>query len=126
MSAGMEQLLGKTLVSASVNAEKDRMTLDASDGSQYLMHHIQDCCESVSIEEIVGDLGDILGSPILQAEEATNSTDPVPDERYVESYTWTFYKLATIKGGVTIRWLGDSNGYYSESVDFEQTREAST
>lgn len=83
----------------------------------YRLYHEQDCCESVYIESIVGDIKDIIGWPILVAEEVSNSGDDGA-EFGLETFTWTFYKLDTIKGGVTIRWYGCSNGYYSESVNF--------
>ncbi len=56
--------------------------------------------------------------PLVVAEDVSSDDFPAPPGDYVESYTWTFYRLATAKGFVVIRWLGESNGYYSESVDF--------
>lgn len=82
-------------------------------GRRMVMYHSQDCCESVSIEDVIGDVANLIGSPILKAEETSNSEDTGGD-----SQTWTFYHFSTIKGTVTLRWLGQSNGYYSESVDF--------
>lgn len=71
------------------------------------------------IEEIVGDLDDLVGSPILAAEESSNSEDDKPSDDS-ESWTWTFYRFRTAKGLVVIRWLGESNGYYGEGVDLEE------
>jgi hypothetical protein len=88
------------------------------------MYHDQDCCEKVSVEDVYGDVDDILNTMIISAQEVVNPEDAEnrPD---AESYTWTFYNMATIKGYLTLRWYGSSNGYYSESVKFKRLAAAS-
>lgn len=85
------------------------------DGMKVLFHHEFQCCESVFIESIVGRLCDLIGEPLVVAEEVSNEITEHPDWD-LES-RWTFYKFDTIRGGVTIRWVGESNGYYSTEVD---------
>jgi hypothetical protein len=115
-------LVGKTLDSIFGRRGDEEMVLLTTDGDRFIMFHDQDCCETVRIESIDGDAADLIGSPILLAEEVSHSDETPegtpPPEYPDDSYTWTFYKLATIKGSVTIRWFGSSNGYYSESVTF--------
>lgn len=116
-------LVGNTIVSADGAVGDDVVTFATSDGETFRQYHSQDCCESVAVEEIVGDLSSIVNDgPVLLAEEVSYDNEPAPDGRtgYDDSYTWTFYKLRTLNGDVTIRWLGESNGYYSESVYFEK------
>lgn len=112
-------LLGKTITEIR-GAEKggEEIIFVCDDDTVYKMYHSQDCCESVYIDDVVGDISDLIRSPILEAEEIESRDGENRDGN--DSYTWTFYKLATIKGSVTIKWYGSSNGYYSESVDFTQ------
>jgi hypothetical protein len=115
----IERMVGEifTKVFVDKTASNDTLIFETENGIICSFTHNQDCCESVNIEDICGDLEDLIGNPILQAEEVSNYIGPVSEN--AESYTWTFYKFATIKGSVTVRWLGQSNGYYSESVDLE-------
>ena len=130
-----EDIKGKTFCSVdrwkdSLIYYGDAIRFKVDHTESYVMYHAADCCESVTIESVSGDLSDLVGTPICLAEEVVSSAgeglagsiygelqEQSNDERD-ESCTWTFYKISTAKGHVTIRWIGVSNGYYSESVYF--------
>lgn len=137
-TVSFDVLTGKTL--KSVENKGDELVFTTVEGEVFRQIYYNDCCASCDVEEIHGDLSDLVGTPILMAEEVSSHE---PDEalavkregeeakkkaelgdRYYfydrESETWTFYKASTIKGSVTIRWYGSSNGYYSESPTFER------
>jgi hypothetical protein len=108
---GIEQMVGKVFTSIR-NEDTELVFENATE--RFVFFHAQDCCEHVSIEDVCGDLEDLVGEPLLMAEEVSGYVGPEPE--YYDSYTYTFYKFATRKGYVDVRWLGESNGYYSESV----------
>lgn len=121
---GINELLGKTLIEIEgAEADSEEIIFTCNDGTRYMMYHEQDCCEWVRIIDICGNINDLIGSPITMAEDVSNLCEEnEPLSKYDVSYTWTWYKLATLKGYVTIRWYGESNGYYSEDVDFIQLK----
>lgn len=116
----LSTLIGKTLRSVKQNG-RDSINFEADTGERWEMVYEPDCCASCVIEDVAGDLQDLVGSPIVMAEAGTNSDNPKDPDH--DSFTWTFYKLATAKGYVTIRWYGSSNGYYSEVASFHRLEE---
>ena len=115
----LDDLLGKSFTKVE-NLNNEELVFTAENGDKYIFYHEQDCCEDVTIEDICGELSCLENSPLLMAEEVIHEN--IGDEENCDSMTYTFYKFATEKGYVTVRWCGASNGYYSESVDFKIER----
>lgn len=117
----INDLVGK--IFTSVVSTDDTLTFE-NNSEKFVFYHRQDCCEGVYIESIVGDLDSLVNEPILLAEEVVSpdtNPDGVEPPEYQDSFTWTFYKFATLRGYVDVRWYGESNGYYSENVDLQYT-----
>jgi hypothetical protein len=112
----MKDLVGKVIKSVvGLDKYSDEVIITTECGMRIAFYHEQDCCESVSLEDFDGDVEDLVGGLITSSEEV--SGDEPQDYSYGDySHRWTFYKIETNKGGLWMRWLGTSNGYYSESV----------
>lgn len=90
----------------------DEIFFYCNDGKIYQMYHDQESGESVYIENIEGDIKNLIDTDILNIDVVTISKK----EKYGTS-TKTTYKFETTKGLVTINWIGTSNGRSSESVE---------
>jgi hypothetical protein len=113
------ELVGHTITH--IGTEDGDLTFSLEGGTICRLYHEQDCCESVVIDSIDGDLAGLVGRPLVAASEVPGADLPPPasEHQYVpESYTWTIYTLATDKHRVVVRFFGESNGYYSEDVRF--------
>ncbi|EBL9222978.1 hypothetical protein DNS57_14360 [Salmonella enterica] len=110
----IEEMIGQTFDEVSNDHKVLIFSTNYSQGyrkAAFIFFHDQDCCESVWIEDITGDLSDLLESPITEAEVVTETCE-IDSGRQ----TWSFFKFGTARGCVTVRWCGESNGFYSESV----------
>lgn len=105
MKTIVESLIGCTF--ESVESNGGEIVFRASDGTTFSMHHQQSCCEHVFLEDVCGDLDDLVGTPIVSAFKGTG---PSKDGMY------TFYHVRTHQGTVTFRWNGSSDNY---SVDVD-------
>lgn len=94
----------------------DRMVFVLNDGTAFVLHNESEgdygCDVSIHLVDIEGDLFDLIDRPLVVSETASHR----PPEKCCDSETWTYYRIATPKGMVSLRWHGRSNSYYSESV----------
>ena len=110
----VKDLIGKTIIEINgMEVDSEEVYFTCSVGSKYKMYNEQDCCESVYLEDINGNIDNILNSEVLRFDEKEED-----NPNACKSGTYTFYTIATIKGYLDLRWNGKSNGCYSESVDF--------
>lgn len=107
----VSELVGCTIVRCEIDKGADAFRFTLDNGESFSLHHEQDCCECVDLEDVCGDVSDLVGAPLVVAEESRQD-----DPAATASATWTFYRFATAKGDVSLRWYGVSNGYYSETA----------
>lgn len=110
-SIDVSDLKGKTITAVIYNTDDDSLWIHLN--THILeMTHIQDCCETVYLADVVGNFEDLIGYPLLEVSESI-----VNIESEDISSTASYYNFKTLKASVQLRWVGESNGYYSETID---------
>ncbi len=97
----------------SIDVGSDSIVITLENGDAYYLQHHQDCCESVYLLDD-GNAREIVGYKLL----AIDHEEEAGDGDY-ESETDTTITLITDKGTIITKWVGTSNGYYSERVDID-------
>jgi len=113
----LNALLKGKKITGIIGMQKDseEITLQFEDGTTLMFFHNQDCCEVVEVAQVDGIVDRHIGTTFTELRVKVDGRRG--DFNRDESETWTFYTLITSKGYLDFRWIGSSNGYYSEKVD---------
>lgn len=115
----IEDLVGETLAYIDADDQGEEVMLTTQSGRRIRIFHNQDCCETVRVEDTQGNWHDLIGRVIIEAtEDVRPQGDPPPE--YPDSWTRTTLTFKVDGATVISKWIGESNGYYSESVDIEE------
>jgi hypothetical protein len=116
-------LIGLTVKFIDVGPDSIMITTECD--RKFMFYHDQDCCESVGIYDSKGDLKSLVGKRLeYVGREVCDIPEDVTYEERDDSYTWTNLIFRTTNETVISRWIGESNGYYSENVDLEEITES--
>ena len=111
----IEDFVGRTCKKVEYSEHESEVDFTFDDGFKVQMFHMQDCCESVTLDHTDFDLGILIGVPILHA--SVEEEQGTSDDGWADSVTKTVFTFTTERGTLVIPWTGTSNGYYSETVD---------
>ena len=107
----IDQIKGMTITAVVYKESDESLRIHLNTHVLEMLHH-QDCCETVYLADVVGSFEDLIGYPLLEVSE---SIVDIGSEGIFS--TATYYNFKTVKASVQLRWVGESNGYYSETVD---------
>lgn len=113
----IDTLVGEVLTHVDIDEEHNQIQLTTESGRIVTLHHVQDCCEYVCIEDTNGDWLALVGKPLVESSEHVVSDF---DGESHESSTETTFTFKVDGATVINRWIGSSNGYYSEHVDISE------
>jgi len=105
---------------AGLATDSDKIEIFFEDNYRMILEHDQDCCEQVYVDQVDNDVNRHIGAIFYELIEKIVTNKECPQwsvKEYNDSMTATFYDLITSKGRLSFRWKGESNGYYSESVN---------
>ena len=111
----VNDLIGETLTHIDVDDEDNQIMLTTQSGRQIVIKHYQDCCENVHIVDTEGHWHELIGKPII-----STSHDETEMEDAYDHGTRTVITFRVDGATVISRWIGESNGYYSESVSLAE------
>jgi len=115
----IKDLVGETLAFIDADDKGEEVMLTTQSGRRIRIYHMQDCCEYVRVEDTQGNWHDLVGKVITEATKGVNPEgDPTPG--CPDSGTRTTLTFRVDDATVISKWIGESNGYYSESVDIEE------
>lgn len=116
-----KDLIGETLEYVDQDPELNEILLTTKSGRRIMIYHEQNCCERVRIVDTAGNWHDLIGKVIVEVDELVEDKSySLGDEPDDVSATQTILTFRVDDATIISRWIGESNGYYSETVDIKE------
>lgn len=119
--SSLNTLVGERIAYIDVDEGNYEILITTVSGDTIMIYHDQKCCETVSIESTEGDWYALKGKVVVETVHEESQAEVPPGlGSNLDSCTRSTLKLRVDDATVISRWIGVSNGFYSESVDIAE------